>query len=160
MSNVITNRALVPLGCGEQFAPHLQHLFSTIDYMYETGEEIELDSIWTPRRNVIIDIAGSTNVFHSGLMDEAKSLELVDLELDRFKLPDDQLGQRELHMRKGFLDKGISLSPDWEMRDFFRIGMANSFRGLGGIAIFGGTPSAVINACDHYYELCQADRTN
>lgn len=89
----------------------------------------------------------------AAVLDEEASLALADIEVQRYEnTPLDLLTTREIVMREGIYRTGI-LSPE-----SIRLGISDTLRGLGGVAVLSGNDFALHVAGDIYQSLRQSNR--
>lgn len=149
MTRAEQSQALLIVGSGPQLGGDLQHVFSSVELARQAGHQVAIKSLWTPNP-LRLELSTGT-ALEAGLLDEAKSLELADIELTRYEsLADEKLTARELHMRQVFRSQlgYVALAER-------RGGLADVLRQLGGAAVIGGSELGVNIAAGYYEDLRQ-----
>lgn len=154
MSESSNITGLIYLGGGPQLEVDVIHALEAVDITAQGGEVVDIDSLWTNQRSVLVNSPDGIPILKSKDLSVEKALELADLQLSRLVLPDVQLVEHEIAVRTALIVAGMDFgAPIEQVNPGHREGLAESFRKLGGIAVLSGTNVGVHRAMGFYQDL-------
>lgn len=150
MSDIERHRGLLKLGGGKQSRGDLQHVFSSVGYAVSLGHDVNVDQLWLSVKEPLkISFSDAPDDFMvAEVLDESSAPAIAAMEVDEMlsdnPTPDQASKRVRIRDHLGELGDGE--------KDMLRDVMADTLRGMGGVALISSQTPEGLAVVRGFYE--------
>jgi hypothetical protein len=151
MSGIERHRGLLKLSSGPQGREDVQHIFSSVGYARSLGYDTAVDQLWLSTRKPVRIMLGNdpNNFMMTEVLDESSAPAIAAMEIDEMLGDNPTEDQKDIRDTLGLV-QGAELDDD--TKDMLRGVMAETLRGMGGVALISDQTLEGLAVARGFYE--------